>query len=258
MSGIPVSIFGRLFPSEKKAAAAVGVTRKTIRRRLEDPDFHEIRYHDGKQEEEQRVSNRKFREKVKIFRESMLRPVSIFGKVFRTANRASVESGIPDTTIRKRLRSPKFPEFRYCEVMQKSTVSDLQFRKKIENFREHRHRCVSVFGMVFSTARSAAREIGMPSETLRNRLKDPRVPEVHYLDGRLDVKDDTIDPETRKRIKALLYKPPRPVSVLGKTYSSANKASKATGIPSSTVANRLASEKFPEYYYVDKPAQSSG
>lgn len=201
-----IYIFGRVFSSVEKTSRTTGIPREKLMTALDDPAISEIRYCDGKQEKGSRVSERQLRAKVKAFRDSSFgSSVLVFGKVFKSARTAAVESGIEYHTLRKWLRNPDFPEIRYHDgkIQESSVEVDRQFRKRAREFRKDLVvPAVSIFGKVFRSARRASKELDIPYDTIRKKIRDPEFPEFRRFDGLRKEEKGTSEQLFKKKIKA--------------------------------------------------------
>lgn len=183
---VPVLVFGRVFTSLARASRAVGVSVPTLKRRLNDPDFPDIRFPDGDQEGTIDEDDLQFKLRVKKFLKSLSSPpVCVFGRVFPSVSQASRESGIPYYSIKCRIKDPDNPDFYYCNGSEKCSVGDTQFRERTTAFLEsmsNRSVRVFVFGRVFPSSRQASKETGIPLGTLRHRLRSGNFPDYRYVD----------------------------------------------------------------------------
>lgn len=255
----PVSVFGKVFPSATAASRAVGVATTALRKRLNDPKATDVCFLEGRQEVTSDVNEQWFRQRAMEFRESLFRKVSVFGRVFSSAQRAIEDTGIASSVLRRRLHDPDCREFRYLDAGQEiqQGPSDRQFRELVGAFREAvSNPSVSVFGRAFPSVSHAARESGIPHRVIRKMLRNPGNREFRYCEGKR--RGGVSERQFREKTAALLESlPKRPlsVSVFGKVYQSTRQASRETGIPLGTLRNRLRSENFPEYRYLDKPSK---
>lgn len=186
MAGKPVFIFGRVFPSIRKATKETGIPAHTLGKRLDDPTFPEVRFHDGEQGEMDDLNEQRFREKVRMLHDNLYLRVSVFGKVFSSVMQASRETGVSHWILRRRLYDPDFPEVRRHDGRHREEdgASQRQFWEKAGSLREKlSRRPVSVLEKVYPSASQASRKTGIPVQTIRYRIRSRNFPEYRYLDG---------------------------------------------------------------------------
>lgn len=145
---------------------------------------------------------------------------------------------------------PEKEKIRKMRIEQMSGSGNHQFnkpktQKNIEATKEANSKKIIVDGIIYDSLTTCSIELNIKLTTLSNRLHSPYYYGYHYIDDDGEIiKKELVEKKKYSRVR-------KKVKISERTFNSMRDAAKELKIGMNTLKNRLDSDDFPEYCYLD-------